>query len=160
MIAPMWAEFPASAPNQGSSILLQLSPTYDDAELLHEIKSFDPRLLIFLHKLKEIHISAKKEHRHSWERVLRRSDQYNYGLGHQRITLEQDATSFNYIITKYSVSNMPEDTKRYGQTQSEIMLAFPITDHGLPDISSQQVYGFLPIRNYGFKANTHVYMNP
>ncbi|KAF4467775.1 hypothetical protein FALBO_5349 [Fusarium albosuccineum] len=48
------------------------------------------------------------------------------------------------------VSRLPEEKDRAGVTESEIVLAFSSWNENLED-STQSVYAFLPIRDYGFK---------
>jgi hypothetical protein len=62
MIAPIWEKFPEGEnllPGY-TSILLQLSDDYNPEELVAEIKSLDPRLLIFLRNLRQINVTSSQ----------------------------------------------------------------------------------------------------
>jgi len=52
MIAPIWTDFPGRRLAGYTSILLQLSKDYGPRQLITEIQSLDPRLLIFLRQLR------------------------------------------------------------------------------------------------------------
>lgn len=153
MITPIWADFPAKHATELTSFILQLSTEYDETELIREIKLFDPALLVFLRKLRQINVSVFEHEGGSWQTVLARHDEQSWSNDQQLMKLGQDGMFLRYIITRYPVHYLPAEPKRPGCQQSEILLAFPVPVIGsdAAEINSQHVYAFLPIRDYGFK---------
>jgi hypothetical protein len=153
MIAPIWEEFPEPRLPGHTSILLRLSDNYDPGELIAEIKSLDPRLLIFLRTLRQVNLMSFDGGR-IWRSTLRRHD-IPYGKdGENIVELWHNAEFSSLKITNFSVFGLPSNPKRPGSTQSEILLAFLLTQGNKPSIKSQNIYAFLPIRDYRFKVNT------
>jgi hypothetical protein len=152
MIAPIWEKFPAKALHGFTSILLQLSQDYDVTELIREIKALDPRLLIFLQKLKKINIKIIEGGIDPWETSLERHDEPGRDGRQQLVTLSHRSSLLTYRIFRLQVKQLPHDPKRAEFTESELLLAFPLSDPNESKIESQNVYAFLPIRDYGFKV--------
>lgn len=151
MIAPIWEQFPEPPFCGQTSILLQLSKDYDPEELIAEIKSLDPRLLIFLRKLRQVNLMVL-EKSEIWRSTLRRHDVPFGNDGDHLIELWNNAECSSLKSIIFPVNRLPPDPKRPGSSQSEILLAFPIAEGGDPWIESQKVYAFLPVRDYGFKV--------
>jgi len=150
MIAPIWETFPEPTTPSVTSILLQLSPAYDEKELLSDLKQFDPRMLMFLRRLKRVKI-AIYEAGSTWETTLRKS--VGTRNKERAIELIQDEKVMRYLVSSYEATNLPNEPRRPGATQSEIMLAFPdIVDQS--PVEAQKVYAFLPVRDYGFKVRS------
>jgi hypothetical protein len=149
MIAPIWAQFPYESKAGFTSMCLQLASHCDTMELLIDLVYLDSRLLIFLRRLREINITVDET-----VRKLRREDRIT-SAGEELITLqEQDSGGRTYKIIHHLAKNLPFDPKRPDCNQSEILLAFPLDEFNQPQIESQNVYAFLPIRDYGFKVST------
>jgi hypothetical protein len=156
MIAPIWEKLPdgeATLPGY-TSILLQLADNCNREELVAEIKSLDPRLLIFLRKLRLINVSSSQKSRRTWKSTLRRCDLPCQKVGENSIELWYNSKPSSLKVTSFPVRGIPPDSKRPGCTESNILLAFLATNSGEPLIASQKVYAFLPIRDYGFKARS------
>jgi hypothetical protein len=154
MIAPIWGTFPAKNLPGFTSIILELSTDCDTSELIREIKILDPRLLIFLQKLKRFDITINEDGNLPWQTSLQRRDEPSGNIGEQLVTLYQKSNRLLYRIFRLQVTNLPHDPKRSGLRQSELLLAFPLSDSNKPKIESQNVYAFLPIRDYGFKVRS------
>jgi len=152
MIAPNWADFPGPRLVGYTSILLQLSADYDPRQLIAEMKSLDPRLLVFLRQLRQINIKSKFTIGRTSKSVLGRQDISDKTDGLKTVRLLHNKASSSLKIFRYPVVNLPPDSKRPSCTVSEILLAFPTTESGEPSVESQNVYAFLPIRDYGFKV--------
>ncbi|KAF4633887.1 hypothetical protein G7Y89_g4233 [Cudoniella acicularis] len=150
MITPQWAEFPGESRPGFTSIMLQISKDYNREELLQEMKSMDPKCLMFLRKLREISMARVSEDNASWTTTLGRTDE-EAGDGSRRITrLNHNDQTQNYLVSQHTVKTLPPEPKRPGRTESAIMLAFPIASTQEALIEPQQVYSFLPVRDYGF----------
>lgn len=155
MIAPIWEAFPGGSEPAMTSMLLQLSPDYEEKELLSDLKGFDPRMLMFLRRLKTVKIIIHEANT-TWKTTL--SKKTGTGLRGESIDLIQDGISMRYLVSSHNAKNLPSEPKRLGATESQIMLAFPdIAD--AQAVESQKVYAFLPIRDYGFKVMTLTYFN-
>jgi hypothetical protein len=152
MIAPIWTEFPAVTLPGFTSILLKLSDDCDVTELIQEVKSLDPRLLIFLQKLKRVNITIYEKTNPPWETSLERRHESSGDDGQELATLYEKSIPLSYRIFRFQVEQLPPNLKRVDNTQSELLLAFPLNGPSGPTIKSQNVYAFLPIRNYGFKV--------
>ncbi|KAI9442850.1 hypothetical protein BJY52DRAFT_1317510 [Lactarius psammicola] len=55
-----------------------------------------------------------------------------------------------YVLVKHLAQTPAQEPGREGVEQSEIILAFPVTETGEPVIEKQEVHAFLPLRCYGF----------
>ncbi|KIX05483.1 uncharacterized protein Z518_06355 [Rhinocladiella mackenziei CBS 650.93] len=147
MVAPIWEIFPEPTTPSMTSTLLQLSPEYDEKQLISDLKTFDSRMLMFLRRLNKVKITVY-EAASTWETTL--SKRMCSSRNETAIELIQDDKSMRYLVSSYRATNLPNELKRPGARESQIMLAFPdIID--LQPVESQKVYAFLPIRDYGFK---------
>lgn len=59
-----------------------------------------------------------------------------------------------YLVFKQMVPTYPEEAKRRGIRESEIVLAFPVSADGEPEIGDQFVHAFLPVAKYGLPVST------
>jgi hypothetical protein len=150
MIAPIWEEFPEKKSPDHTSFYLQLLGEPTESEVVADIQTLDPRILIFLRQLREINLSITCADGKTRTQNLRRVDWKDNGI--QITTLHYDAVSWDFIVKSHLVSNMPGEPKRPGCSVSEILIAFPILNYKSgPQKDSQSVYAFLPIRDYGFR---------
>jgi hypothetical protein len=160
MIAPIWEQFPEPRLRGYTSMLLQLSNDYNPTELIMEIRLLDPKLLIFLRKLRQINIRSYDGNGIFLERSLGRNETSaetdSLSIVNLQTRTRTSSASLWFKTTRFPVVHLPTDPKRPGSTQSEILLAFPISSSGNPKVESQNVHAFLPIRDYGFKVSTKV----
>lgn len=151
MITPLWSNFPLQvSPDYGTSFYLELSPSHNKQELLHDLRTLDPKMLIFLRRLRAINLTVTDDGT-TWKRCIRRSDQeQTFGLV---VSLFEDDTSTQYLIKKHHVKDLPTENKRPNCFEAEITFGFPIFDvTKTPEMESQNVYAFLPIRDYGLQV--------
>ncbi|KAF2852960.1 hypothetical protein T440DRAFT_466522 [Plenodomus tracheiphilus IPT5] len=151
MIAPVWTDFPETTRSGNTSILLQLSADNYPEELEYELKSLDPRLLLFLRKLKQLEVMGFNKLGDVTTSTLRRRDVAASTDGAKMVHLHHDAALSRFKVIEHVVKNMPQEPKRVGCTSSEVLLAFAVGPEGEPWIAPQKVYAFLPVRDYGFK---------
>jgi hypothetical protein len=151
MIAPIWTPFPYQPKAGYTSMYLQLAEDCNTSELVNDVKSLDPRLLIFLRKLREINITVQQMPFAMWKTTLRCQD-VEAKEGEELVSLLQNGDSRSYKIIRHPISGLPPEPKRPDCHESEILLAFPLDKLSEPLIVSQNVYAFLPIRDYGFKV--------
>jgi hypothetical protein len=162
MITPIWAGFPETRLPGFSSILLELSGDREVDEVIQELKGLDPRVLMFFRNLKEIHTEVIDDEEPVWKNTLTLDDiprttlkqQDSMGSGNNQwlVKLQSHNRSLSYTVFKQAVPNLPIDSRREGCKESELILAFPSNDSGEIDSESQNVYAFLPIRDYGLKV--------
>ncbi|KAF2178732.1 hypothetical protein K469DRAFT_642268 [Zopfia rhizophila CBS 207.26] len=145
VIAPIWDEFPETTIPGYTSFFMKLARVYDEDELVEDLVSFDPALLIFLRRVKEINLTVTKRDGSTWATHLSRTDTWNSGSLY--IVLSQGKSFSRYLVKKHVVNHHVLEEKRPGCSQSEILLAFPV----LTQSTTQSVYAFLPIRDYGFR---------
>jgi hypothetical protein len=151
MIAPRWDAFPEPLRNGHSSLFLKLSDRYNEDELIEEISSLDPALLIFLRRLQHVELHLVSKDGQTWSTNLSRVNKVQGGL--QFVTIAHERATVKYVTRKHTVRKMPPESKRLSVSQSEIVLAFPIADaNEEPLPTTHQVYAFLPIREFGFKV--------
>ncbi|KAE9369740.1 hypothetical protein N431DRAFT_493510 [Stipitochalara longipes BDJ] len=87
------------------------------------------------------------------------SCEYDQRIGKAKVTVSKDrikkpvSYSKTYRIARHSLSNLPIDEHRDYKT-AEVILAFPVHNFGAepdrPLITRQQVYAYMPIRDFGF----------
>ena len=149
MITPIWADFPPQAgtaiKNQ-TSFYLQLSEDYDSELLVKGLKSIDARVLIFLRNLKQIDVTVVEKDGKTWRRCVSKID--SGGSATNITKLKQDGHILEYIVSRHSV----KQSKDGSDDKSEVLLAFPIIPPEA-ELPPQQVYAFLPIRDYSFTVS-------
>ena len=151
MITPMWAEFPEPTLQDYTSFFLQLSKDCDQEELIQELLNFDPALMIFLRRVKVINLQVARPDGTDWVRKLHRTESVEND--DEVVVLHSGEISLRYITRTHRVEGLPHNAQRPDCVFSELHLAFPVTDFNKkPHLGSQNVYAFLPIRNYGFKV--------
>ncbi|KAH8669611.1 hypothetical protein BGZ60DRAFT_564070 [Tricladium varicosporioides] len=150
MITPLWSNSPLQVkPDYATSFYLELSPNYNKQELLHDLRTLDPKMLIFLRRLRAINLTIVDNGK-IWKKCIRRSDQeQTFGLV---VSLFEDDTSTQYLIRKHHVKDLPTENKRPNCFEAEITFGFPLYEvTKVPEMKSQNVYAFLPIRDYGLQ---------
>jgi hypothetical protein len=153
MIAPFWTNFPETTLPGYTSFYLQLSKDFDEEALVRKLVTFDTNLLIFLRRVKEINIqvSLPDESVRKW--TIQRSEYYIDG--EQVVVLKAGQRSFRYLMRSHISTDLPETHQRPNWPQSKVLLAFPLMDLSeKPQPTPQNVYAFLPIRNYGLKVSS------
>lgn len=151
MVTPIWADFPKATRPGCTSIYLQLSKDYEEETLIHELLTFDANLLIFLRQIKEINIGVTHLEEQLWENNIRKTESLQ---GTNLVTyLHVGESTFPYLIRTHVIKNLPKELKRPNWHQTKILLAFPTAEFPeQPQLTPQNVYAFLPIRNYGLKV--------
>lgn len=151
MIAPILDKFPGTKRAKWTSFYLQLARDYNAQELIADLQSLDARLLIFLRRLRTIVVTIIGPNDQMSTKTLKRKE--GHIEGKEAIHLSQDDTQMNYIIIRHRASNLPLEQKREGVSESEVLLAFSVDENNVPKLDPQQVFAFLPIRDYGFKVS-------
>lgn len=156
MITPIWSRKHPAVPNR-TSFFLELSESGID--LADHTRGIRPSLLLFLRKLRAITIQISTGRASKNETVeLRRHDDSGGVVTLERLVDGRNASTEKYIMVKDTLEAYPDEEKRKGITESEIVLAFPVTAAGMPDVGKQNVHAFLPLRDYGFRVREVLYI--
>lgn len=147
-VVPQWCAAPPEAVPDHTTIVL---PAAEDCEFSDQtLAGLDAKLLLFLHKLRELSVEqAGRRISYCRRDVL--------GLSHLTTRtgteLSETTEELRYLRaeTAFSTSEVP-DEKRPDIGESTVVLAFPVDEGGaaMPDPTSE-VFAFLPIRPVGFK---------
>jgi hypothetical protein len=129
VIAPIWETFPEDRLHGYTSILLQISDSYDHSELMADIKLLDPKLLVFLRTLRQINIESSDGHGNTWGSALGLHKVPAGEDGLDAIKLSRDLESSLFKITRFPVLQLPTHPKRLRCTQSEIVLGHRKLSH-------------------------------
>ena len=143
-VIPVWRQdLPAGLDPGWTNIYLPL--TSKGREELPRMADIHPSLLLFLKKVRKIDICDATGT--STNCILRDelggriSISSNTGTDHWRV-VSQTLPILDGIV----------EEKRDGVSTVELVLAFPLTEEGRPDSSTERpVYSFLPVRSYGFR---------
>ncbi|KAJ4290882.1 hypothetical protein N0V90_010078 [Kalmusia sp. IMI 367209] len=150
VITPIWEGFPETTRLDCTSIFLKLSTTYDEETLVKELLEFDTNLCIFLRRVEELNIRVTSADESIWKKQIRKTQ-------HQQesdriVSLQSGTETLKYLVRTHVIKDLPQEIKRPNWPQTKILLAFPVPESSeQPLLKPQNVYAFLPIRNYGFK---------
>jgi hypothetical protein len=149
IITPLWEQFPEHMDNSGSSIFLQLSPSYDEHVLVKELQTFDMHVLIFLKHVEAINIEVDYIDSSLWTKRIRKT-QYEQDSNHI-VVLQDGIDSLKYLTWTHVAVDLPQEVRRKDCIETDLMLAFPFPSEGERSIlEPHNVYAFQPIRDYGF----------
>lgn len=148
-VVPEWCAPPTDVPSDRTAIVLPAAQDYEFSK--KALEGVDATLLLFLAKLREIHLL------HGTEKIaFRRRDRSGWSVleaeiaraGAEPIVKE---SQFVRVASDISMEGTP-DEKRPGIVTSPVLLAFPVDTGGLADPQpTSQVFAFLPVRPVGFK---------
>ncbi|CAH0045651.1 unnamed protein product [Clonostachys solani] len=177
-VRPIWDEdWPSRlTKSKGfTSILLMLPdnkrpPTdmkiVDPTEVIRGMKELDPMDLIFLSRLKNVHIQLVDDNGFAkkilgptrWQTTLKVDaipETVNLLMD---METHRDGIRELCVVFRYPVAGLPPSSDRPNLTTSELILVFS-RDMGVSSgkliFSSRRMYAFLPIRDYGFKFTIH-----
>ncbi|KAI0058520.1 hypothetical protein BV25DRAFT_1919220 [Artomyces pyxidatus] len=127
---------------------LRLAATEDGSRLSVPLREVRPTLLLFLRQLRCLTITVNAGGGHS-NIVLTRDDIHDDTA---RLSRLEDGKVWHerYLRISHTVRTPSAELKREGVEESEIVLAFPVTETLEPLVSKQDVHAFLPLRCYGF----------
>lgn len=156
MITPVWADFPEpTSPGCGTSMHLQLSKSYDEETLVRDLLAFDSNLLIFLRRITEINLRVLQRGQQAsdaWERAICKTEDVR--AGDRVVVLHDGGRTLRYVVKTHVVRHLPAEEKRPNWSETRILLAFPsVDDIQASQLILQNVYAFLPVRNYGLRVS-------
>ena len=154
IVTPILASFPSGQvfPHL-TQFFLEIRDEAKQQDLSDALLRLPASVLIFLRKLRHLRINFRDGgHR---ELICQHNEDGDISL----ISVDFDPlkglrrSEVKYIVSKYLLTSMPNDSKRVGVTESEIVLAFPLSAEGKPVERTQETHAFLPIQDYGFKVS-------
>lgn len=150
MVTPLWAEFPEETKFGWTSMYLNLSKTFEEETLIHDLLAFDANLLIFLRRIKEINIHVEGIGNDKKQKISKSETQDGQDTF---TTIWVGDTTVRYLIREQVVENLPQEKRRLNWRRTKILLGFPVAE-GVEQsqLAGQNVYAFLPIRNYGLRV--------
>ena len=151
MITPVWGSAYPARP-RWTTFHLRLAPSENGADLSARLSGLPSTLLLFLRQLRSLTVTVPGAARHRNLQILRED-----GPGDNFVLLKRtddgELKVEGYVLVRHFARTPPDETGREGIEQSEIALAFPVTESGVPVIGMQDVHAFLPLRCYGFKVS-------
>lgn len=156
-LAPEWASFPEDVEDRQTSFLCELNRNEHEAQIVSDLESFDPCLIMFLKKIRRVDIEVHRDNGECWTKVITRRESKKANL---HISLLQDGSeASSYLRSTFHETNLPSDPRRSCWEPSELVLAFPLqrATSRAPSRSTQNVCSGLPIGNYGLKVSSSVH---
>ena len=151
MIAPEWARFPRPVMPDLTSFFLKLAKEYNQAELIKELKSFDPQLLLFLRRIRKVVLKVLDEDDNEWSQSIHKTTMEE--CNNTIISLDIDGTQQRFAKFKHLVVDLPLEPRRADKSSSSLTFAFPITTlPAEPQLRHQQVFALLPISDHGLRV--------
>lgn len=150
-LVPIWTEFPLERQVGRTSILLKLRGGWDICALEEELKSLNAGILMFLRNVSLVNIEIWQGDEVMSTALKRHTPTNKVEEGLPVLILEPDVLS-PYLIFEYGVSGLQHDARRGHLSRSLITLAFPKVHSNNSEVESRNVYSYLPVRDYGFKA--------
>jgi hypothetical protein len=137
---------------------LTLQDDLDHAELIDKFHALPDTFLLFLTKLKRIVIRI-----HGAGERLQSSTTYSSQTNtkarcvtltktHELPNQAPETEEKTYHVTRKTLHNLPRDKRRDYNT-AEVVLAFPLDSNSVPLVERQQVYAYLPLRDFGFPVS-------
>ena len=134
---------------------LHLAQSVNGNDLSAQLRDVRPTLLLFLRQLRTLSITTPGVRQRNIE--VRRTDDDDRDM----ITLERIQNGARdverYVLVRHLAQTPAEEPGREDVKESEIVLAFPVTDTQEPVTKKQEVHAFLPLRCYGFKVRFPVW---
>ena len=154
MIAPVWAEFPATVKPNLTSFFLKLAEECDQDDLIKDLKSFDPHLLLFLRRIRKVEIQISEANDCQWSQSLYKTT--DSGQKYTITTLSSADTQQQFVTFEHTVLDLPPESRRSGISSSALTFAIPMgASQGDLLPGRQKVYALLPISDYGLRVITH-----
>lgn len=134
---------------------LHLAQSVNGNDLSAQLRDVRPTLLLFLRQLRTLSITTPGVRPRNIE--VRRTDDDDRDM----VTLERIQNGARdverYVLVRHLAQTPAEEPGREDVKESEIVLAFPVTETQEPVTKKQEVHAFLPLRCYGFKVRFPVW---
>ena len=126
---------------------MHLAPSENGNDLSTQLRDVRPTLLLFLRQLRVLSITIPRI-----TLEVRRTDDGDRDMVSLERILNGTRDVERYILVRHIAQTPVEEPGREGVKESEIVLAFPVTDNQEPVTKQQEIHAFLPLRCYGFKV--------
>ncbi|TFY59494.1 hypothetical protein EVJ58_g5749 [Rhodofomes roseus] len=151
MINPIWdATYPSDP--EWTTFRLNIPHDMNMDDLRDQILTIQPSLLLFLRRLRAIHIDVSTSELPAVDSTKITISRHDESANIVRLECHENGrckSSSKYIVFKQIIRTFTGEEKRYGIEESEVILAFPVTADGEPDTGNQFVHAFLPVAKYG-----------
>ncbi len=127
---------------------LHLAPSENGSDLSTQLRDVRPTLLLFLRQLRILRIVIPGA---VTLEVRRTDDDDRDTISLERI-LNGARDVERYILVRHLAQTPVGEPGREDVKESEIVLAFPVSENQEPVMKQQEVHAFLPLRCYGFKV--------
>ncbi|KAI0260315.1 hypothetical protein BC834DRAFT_901531 [Gloeopeniophorella convolvens] len=124
---------------------LRLSPSESGAELSTQLRDVRPTLLLFLRQLRALSVNIAGA-----SIQVRRTDDPEHGMACLERVEGGVHKEERFILVRHVAQTPTGQSGRENIKESEIVLAFPVTEAQDPVLERQNVHAFLPLRCYGF----------
>ena len=132
---------------------LQLAPSENGNDLSAQLGDVRPTLLLFLRKLRALSITIPAVPPHNAIDIeVRRTDDVDRDMVALERIRDGEHTVERYVMVRHLAQTPGGEPGREDIKESEIVLAFPVTEAREPVQRIQDVHAFLPLRCYGFKV--------
>ena len=129
---------------------LHLALSENGNDLSAQLRDVRPTLLLFLRQLRALSIITPGVTPRSIE--VKRTDDDDRDM----VSLERVQNGVReverYVLVRHLAQTPDGEPGRENVRESEIVLAFPVTETQEPVMKKQEVHAFLPLRCYGFKV--------
>ena len=132
---------------------LHLAPSENGNDLSAQLYDVQPTLLLFLRKLRALSITIPAvPPRNAIDIEVRRTDDVDRDMVSLERIQDGDHSVERYVLVRHLAQTPVGEPGRENVKESEIILAFPVTEAREPVEKNQDVHAFLPLRCYGFKV--------
>ncbi|KAI7635008.1 hypothetical protein KC322_g22026, partial [Hortaea werneckii] len=156
MIAPKWTKFPDGGNMDERTMFCFRIPEQEHRNIVAaHLLELKPELLIFLRQLKRVVVTLR-DNAGKVKRTfsLAREDSQVSGIRlttlRHIVTLPKAATTEEqFLVFRDTKTGMPREKKRENVTESDVLMAFPVSASMQPVLSDRRTFNYLPIRSYG-----------
>lgn len=149
MMTPIWTDRYQVLPGL-TSFYLQLAQ--DGQQLVADLEGIKPTLLLFLRQLVSFTIEIAINNIKNVVRINQYDTDDPDVFEVERLFNGNVVFSEKYLKLKHTIEPYQHEEKRQNIAESDVILAFPITENGSPIIRMQEVHAFLPVRSCGFSV--------
>ncbi|RKK68400.1 hypothetical protein BFJ69_g13644 [Fusarium oxysporum] len=155
MILPITSQFPtADRVVDHTQFLLELNSQSDYDVIKEELNNIEPDMMLFLRNLDQVHISIGGLNKRYRRKITRLDPRYDGET--VKISAQGDGvTSKEYIVHRYTVKKLPPVPQREGINSSKVVIAFAADNEATPVFTTQKVFAFLPVDDFGFRFLIH-----
>jgi hypothetical protein len=163
MITPEYFEPEEGLRKPLTRMTLTLLDTLDHADLLSQFDALPDTLLLFVSNLRSIKVAKYGPAGELLDSTIYSCDIDDVRRRARLLKIcgcrnePPEETSTYYHVTRKTLYNLPKDEQRDFNT-AEVVLAFPLDSDNVPVIKRQDVYAYLPIRDFGFNVRNFSFL--